>query len=169
VFQYGIKDFRIEIRFTSLYMDSLFVSFVYLWCIYNTSRNFVQAVRLLTCIQEIPGSNLGWTTYHLVFFPITVAARSKAWTVFARSNAGIVGSNPTSGMDICLGLFCICIVLCVGSGLATDWSPVPEVLPTLYRIKKLKKRPRSNKWLSSHRQIKTLSVAILLNGSVVNE
>jgi hypothetical protein len=27
--------------------------------------------------------------------PITVAARSKSWTVFARSNARIVGSNPT--------------------------------------------------------------------------
>jgi hypothetical protein len=27
--------------------------------------------------------------------PVTVAARSKAWTVFAYSDAGIVGSNPT--------------------------------------------------------------------------
>jgi hypothetical protein len=27
--------------------------------------------------------------------PVTVAERSKAWTVFARSDAGIVGSNPT--------------------------------------------------------------------------
>jgi hypothetical protein len=32
--------------------------------------------------------------------PITVAARSKTWTVFARSKAGIVGSNPTQGMDV---------------------------------------------------------------------
>jgi hypothetical protein len=30
------------------------------------------------------------------------AARSKAWTVFARLNAGIVGSNPTEGMDVCV-------------------------------------------------------------------
>jgi hypothetical protein len=29
------------------------------------------------------------------FLPIAVAARSKAWTVSARSNTGIVGSNPT--------------------------------------------------------------------------
>jgi hypothetical protein len=28
--------------------------------------------------------------------PITVLARSKAWTVSARSNSGIVGSNPTN-------------------------------------------------------------------------
>jgi hypothetical protein len=34
--------------------------------------------------------------------PITVAARSKAWYIFARSNAGMVGSNPTQGMDVCV-------------------------------------------------------------------
>jgi hypothetical protein len=32
--------------------------------------------------------------------PVTVAARSKAWTVFAHSDAGIVGSNPTQSMDV---------------------------------------------------------------------
>jgi hypothetical protein len=37
--------------------------------------------------------------------PITVAARSKAWTVFARPNAGIMGSNPTQGMDVCIVCF----------------------------------------------------------------
>jgi hypothetical protein len=45
--------------------------------------------------------------------PITVAARSKAWTVFARSNTGIVGSNPTWGMDVYVRLFCVCAVLYV--------------------------------------------------------
>jgi hypothetical protein len=34
--------------------------------------------------------------------PISVAARSRALNVFARSNAGIVGSNPTQGMDVCV-------------------------------------------------------------------
>jgi hypothetical protein len=48
---------------------------------------------------------------------MTVAARSKTRTVFARTTAEIVGSNPTQGMDICVRLFCVC-VLCVGSGLA---------------------------------------------------
>jgi hypothetical protein len=70
---------------------------------------------------------------------MTVASRSKAWTVFARSNAGILGSNPTQGMDICVCLFCVCVVLHVGSGLAMDWSHVQGVLPTVCRIKKLKK------------------------------
>jgi hypothetical protein len=46
-------------------------------------------------------------------------------------------------MDISLRLFCVC----VGSRLATGWSPVQGVLPTVYRIKKLEKRPRPNKGL----------------------
>jgi hypothetical protein len=37
--------------------------------------------------------------------------------VVARSTTGIVGSNPTRGMDVCVGLFCVCAVLCAGSGL----------------------------------------------------
>jgi hypothetical protein len=45
--------------------------------------------------------------------PITVAVRSKAWTVFARLDAGITSSNPTWDMDICVRLFCVCAVLCV--------------------------------------------------------
>jgi hypothetical protein len=73
--------------------------------------------------------------------PITVATRSKAWTFFTPSNAGIVGPNPIQGTNVC-----VC-VLWVGSGLATDWSPVQGVLPTVYRINKLKKRARSNKGL----------------------
>jgi hypothetical protein len=47
----------------------------------------------------------------------------------------------------CVCLFCVCVVLCVGNGFATGWSPVQEVLPTVYRIKKLKERPRPNKKL----------------------
>jgi hypothetical protein len=48
---------------------------------------------------------------------------SKAWTVFARSNAGIVGLNPTRRHGcLCVHLFCVCVVPCVGSGLATGWS-----------------------------------------------
>jgi hypothetical protein len=32
--------------------------------------------------------------------PFTVAVRSKTGTVFARSKAAIIGSNPTQGMDV---------------------------------------------------------------------
>jgi hypothetical protein len=51
--------------------------------------------------------------------PITVVARSKALTVSALSNAGVVGSNPTQGMDVCVCLFCVGAVLYVGSGIET--------------------------------------------------
>jgi hypothetical protein len=78
---------------------------------------------------------------------LTVAAQSKAWTVFARSNTGVVGSNPTRGMAVCVRLFSVYVVMCIGRGLATGLSPVQRVLPTVYRIKKLKKRPRPNKGL----------------------
>jgi hypothetical protein len=48
-----------------------------------------------------------------------MAARSKARIVIAHSNARIVGLNPIQGMDVCVRLFCLYVVLCVGSGLAT--------------------------------------------------
>jgi hypothetical protein len=48
---------------------------------------------------------------------ITVIERSKAWTLFTRSNTGIVGSNSTRGMD---------------------------VLQTVYRIRKTKKAVKAS-------------------------
>jgi hypothetical protein len=51
---------------------------------------------------------ISWTIWHRM--PITVAARSRAWTIFAPSDSGIVGSNPIQGMDVC-----ICIALCIGT------------------------------------------------------
>jgi hypothetical protein len=42
--------------------------------------------------------------------PVTVAEGSKACTVFARSEAGILGSNSTQGMDV--GYVCACAVFC---------------------------------------------------------
>jgi hypothetical protein len=59
---------------------------------------------------------------------------SKAWTVFAGSNTGIVSSNPNRGINFCVCLFRVCVVLCVGRGLATGLSPVERVLPTLYGL-----------------------------------
>jgi hypothetical protein len=57
-----------------------------------------------------------------------------AWTLFARSEAGIVGSNPTQRHRcLCLRLFSFCIVLCVGSGLVTGWSLIQRALPTVYK------------------------------------
>jgi hypothetical protein len=51
--------------------------------------------------------------------PITVAVRSKARTVFARSNTGIVGSNPLEAwMSMCV-YFDLCYFVRAGNGLAT--------------------------------------------------
>jgi hypothetical protein len=59
-----------------------------------------------------------------------VAARSEAWTVFARSNTGIVGSNPTRGMDVYVRLFCV-VLFCVSvAALRPADPPVQGVLPT---------------------------------------
>jgi hypothetical protein len=42
-----------------------------------------------------------------VLWPIPVAARSKAWAC-GRSLAGIAGSNPLGGMDVCLFVMVVC-------------------------------------------------------------
>jgi hypothetical protein len=52
-------------------------------------------------------------------WPITVAARSKGCTIFTRSDTGVVGSNPTRSLDARVRLFCVCVIVCAGSFLAT--------------------------------------------------
>jgi hypothetical protein len=102
--------------------------------------------------------NRTWNLFMSIYYEewtITVAAQSMAWTVFACLNTGIVDSNPTRGINVCVCLFRVCAVLCVGSGLATGWSLIQRVLRTVYRIKKLKKRPRF-KGLYSHRERKNM-------------
>jgi hypothetical protein len=48
------------------------------------------------------------------YVPVTVAERSKACTVFARSEAGIVGSNPKQGLDVlCVWAFSVFMLSCV--------------------------------------------------------
>jgi hypothetical protein len=32
-------------------------------------------------------------------------------------------------MDVCVGLFCFCVVLCLGRGLVKSWSLIQGVLP----------------------------------------
>jgi hypothetical protein len=58
--------------------------------------------------------------------PITVAARSKACSVFARLNTGIVGSNPTRGM-ISVCVYSVFVLFCVyEAGLRRADSPFKE-------------------------------------------
>jgi hypothetical protein len=86
---------------------------------------------------------LYWELY-LYGKPTTVAALSKARTVFACSNTGIVGSNPTQSMGVCI--VCSCSV--------SRKRPCDGLIPRprsptdcVYRIKKPKKRPRPNEEL----------------------
>jgi hypothetical protein len=47
------------------------------------------------------------------------------------------------GVRMCL--FCVCVVLCLGRGLATSWSLVQAVLPSVKMIMKLKKEARAHR------------------------
>jgi hypothetical protein len=84
-----------------------------------------QMCNIVPCFGFI--SNKWWVPDQMKRF-IKSLATSISHTVCARSDAGIVGSNPTRVMDICVRLFCVCIVLFVGSGLATGLSLIQGVL-----------------------------------------
>jgi hypothetical protein len=61
------------------------------------------------------------------------AARFKVSNILASSSIGVVGSNPTRGMDVSLR-FSLFVLSCLSSGLVMGWSPVQGVLPTVYQI-----------------------------------
>jgi hypothetical protein len=108
-------------------------------CNFQFDRREVAILRPteITSPEWLPIRNKQFWCHHSIGLSATVAAHCKTWTVFAHSDTGIVGSNPTRGIDICMRLFYVCVILYVGSGLATGWSPVQGVLPNLYRMKKL--------------------------------
>jgi hypothetical protein len=59
-----------------------------------------------------------------LFYPVPMAARSKARTAFNRSNTGIIGLNPARDMDMCVFAF-LCVVLsCVGRD--QRWADPPS-------------------------------------------
>jgi hypothetical protein len=65
---------------------------------------------------------------------------SRSWFYY-RNNIMYVDQSGRAfwGMYVSSRLFYVLAVLCVGSGLATGWSAVQRVLPTVYRITKLSK------------------------------
>jgi hypothetical protein len=81
-----------------------------------------------------------------VYEPVTVAEWSKAWTVLARLDAGIIGSNPTRGMDVYVYVYSVFVLSCAGRGLAMSWSLVQGVLPTVLDKETAMKRECS--WMS---------------------
>jgi hypothetical protein len=96
--------------------------------LYHTK--ILRYVRWMNSVVEFYVRMVSWR-------PIKVAARSKAWTVFAPTHNVVMGSNSTRGMAVWVRLFCVCVFLPVGSGLAMGWSSVRGVLPTVYRITEL--------------------------------
>jgi hypothetical protein len=58
--------------------------------------------------------------------PFTVAARSKAWTVF-------LVQTFKAWMSVCV--YSLLVLSCVGSGLATGWSPIQGVLSTVLGLR----------------------------------
>jgi hypothetical protein len=66
--------------------------------------------------EQVPkcGSNEEEKKYQYML--LTVTARSNVWTVFARLNAGIVGSNSTQGMDVCVCVYPVFVLSCVYVG-----------------------------------------------------
>jgi hypothetical protein len=60
------------------------------------------------------------------------------FTDFASSNTGVVGSNPTQGVEVCVCLFCVFAVLYVGRGLTTDWSQPKESYRLCVELRKWK-------------------------------
>jgi hypothetical protein len=64
----------------------------------------------------------------------------KTLNLLARSSTEFMGSNPTGGVDVCVYLFWVGVVLCVGSGHVTGSKYAQGNFPTVYRIKKKSKR-----------------------------
>jgi hypothetical protein len=75
--------------------------------------------------------------------PVTVAEGSRACTVFVRSEAGIMGSNPTQGMDVwCVYAFILCLCCPVFRQRLCDELITRPRSPTVCKmIMKLKNQP----------------------------
>jgi hypothetical protein len=81
--------------------------------------------------------------------PITAAAQSKAWTVFACPNAGIMVSNSTRGMDV-VCVFSVFVMTCVQVAvLRRAYPPSKEYYRLCIGLRSWK-RPRPNKGLYNH-------------------
>jgi hypothetical protein len=75
--------------------------------------------------------------------PVTIAERSKLCTVFARSEAGIGGSNPTYGMDVWfVYVFILCLCYPVFRQRLCDGLITRPRSPTVFKIiKKIINQP----------------------------
>jgi hypothetical protein len=88
------------------------------------------------------------TNYFLAFIslPFTGAARSKTWTVFAQWNTVAWFQSHSRHECLCAFMLC-CVVLCVGSGLATGWSPSKESYCLCIRLRNWKAASHGEKFI----------------------
>jgi hypothetical protein len=61
------------------------------------------------------GRNFSYLNYNV---QVMIAERSKAWTVFVRSEAEAVGLNITQGMDVwcvcvCVSIYSVFVLFCI--------------------------------------------------------
>jgi hypothetical protein len=80
-----------------------------------------------------------------------MGALSKVWTVFGRSNAGIVGSNHTQGMDDGVRLFSVLFCVYVAALQRAD-PPSKESYRLCIGLTDWKIGQRSKKGFQNHRQ-----------------
>jgi hypothetical protein len=81
----------------------------------------------LLCVSAATSHHLA--TVYLAKTDFSTVLNMNAWTAFACSNSGVMGSNPTQGMGVCVHLICLCGVLFAGSSLTTGWPPPPPPSP----------------------------------------
>jgi hypothetical protein len=80
---------------------------------------------------------------YLYFKCVSGRSRSKAYTVFARSDAGIVGSNPTQGMDV---WYVYVFILCLCCSVFRERPCIRLITrprsPTVCKMIKMKKKKK---------------------------
>jgi hypothetical protein len=87
--------------------------------------------RRITVKTNPPSMKFVFTITYIFLIRICIGGRSQ-WSHGIRHEPSspaqhwIACSNPIRGMDACFNLFCICVVLCVGSDLVTGSSPSKE-------------------------------------------
>jgi hypothetical protein len=98
--------------FKLLFNDSMFglLSGIY---ILRSLHIYIYIFMLYSCCCWKRVFHFESTAFYSLHMPITVAARTKTWTVFSRSEPGIVVSNLTQGMDVCARVKSVFVLLCV--------------------------------------------------------
>jgi hypothetical protein len=104
-FHVGLCTLTVDL-FIYLHIEYIFTHYIFK-CFYI---NLLHTLSL--CFMKDNISNRKNVINSLLLFklirPVSVLERSKASTVFGRSNIGITGSNPARGMDVCLRLSVLC-------------------------------------------------------------